>query len=206
MTKRPWSSVTTILAYLVGSSVVSAITQTPASGPFAPVTTPPMSSLSISTAACCALAGAGTATAIAAMPIAAAVENRTCRRFILSSLQCPELSCPFSNAMNAPHRVTAVRVLERGERDANCDQLFGVGHVGSESHDRSKPEKLRISKCFPVCPGKRTLSDTIGMSTLCQKRPNAPQQEALLFDHLVGAGEQCRRHGDPERFGGEQAC
>src|SRR4026209_1300178 len=40
-----------------GRSVVSAITHTPASGPFARATTPPMSSLSITTAApplCCA--------------------------------------------------------------------------------------------------------------------------------------------------------
>ena len=35
----------------VGRSVVSAITQTPASGPLGPVTTPPMSSLSIDTVA-----------------------------------------------------------------------------------------------------------------------------------------------------------
>ena len=47
---------TTILANFVGSSVVSAITHTPASGPFALVTTPPMSSGSIATVAlgCCA--------------------------------------------------------------------------------------------------------------------------------------------------------
>src|SRR5262249_9297575 len=45
----PASSVTTILANLVGRSVVSAITQTPASGPFGPLTTPPMSSASIAT-------------------------------------------------------------------------------------------------------------------------------------------------------------
>ncbi|TMQ26806.1 MAG: hypothetical protein E6K82_03295 [Candidatus Rokuibacteriota bacterium] len=48
---------TTILANLVARSVVSAITHTPASGPFGPVTTPPMSSLSMGTAppaACCA--------------------------------------------------------------------------------------------------------------------------------------------------------
>src|SRR5918992_682241 len=37
-------------ANLVGRSVVSAITQTPASAPFALVTTPPMSSLSMRTA------------------------------------------------------------------------------------------------------------------------------------------------------------
>jgi hypothetical protein len=40
----PRSSVTTILRSLVGVSVVSAITQTPASGPRALVTTPAMSS------------------------------------------------------------------------------------------------------------------------------------------------------------------
>src|SRR6188508_1906749 len=40
---------------LVGRSVVSAMTHTPASGPLAPVTTPPMSSGSMDTArACCA--------------------------------------------------------------------------------------------------------------------------------------------------------
>src|SRR5882672_3084351 len=43
MRKRPRSSVTTSLANFVGRSVVSAITQTPASGPLGPVTTPPMS-------------------------------------------------------------------------------------------------------------------------------------------------------------------
>src|SRR5262249_32631790 len=44
---RPRSSVTTILTNFVGRSLVSAITQTPASGPFALVTTPAISSGSI---------------------------------------------------------------------------------------------------------------------------------------------------------------
>src|SRR5215471_11477989 len=48
--KRPRSSVTTILTNFVGRSVVSAITHTPASGPFALVTTPPRSSLPMVTA------------------------------------------------------------------------------------------------------------------------------------------------------------
>src|SRR5690242_1752137 len=58
--------------YRVGRSVVSAITHTPASGPFAPVTTPPMSSLSIATAVC-APSCAGAAVSSAATPIAATV-------------------------------------------------------------------------------------------------------------------------------------
>src|SRR5262245_34773375 len=44
-------------ANLVGRSLVSAITHTPASGPFDPVTTPPMSVAPTVTVGCCALAG-----------------------------------------------------------------------------------------------------------------------------------------------------
>jgi hypothetical protein len=63
--------------------VVSAITHTPASGPFELRTTPPMSSLSMATAAaCCALAGAGTPAAKAAIPIAATVEYSACLSLI----------------------------------------------------------------------------------------------------------------------------
>src|SRR5262249_9079393 len=76
-----------------------------------------MSSLSIWTADCCAPAGARTATVIAAIAIAAAVENRTCPRLILASLQCPGLTCPFTNSMNAPLRLITASVLEPGEQD-----------------------------------------------------------------------------------------
>ena len=35
----------------------------------------------------------------------------------------------------------------------------------------------------------------------CHKQAHAPPQ-APLFDHLVGAGEQCWWHGEAECFGG----
>src|SRR5580692_2870894 len=51
MRYRPWSSVTTIFTNLVGRSLVSAITHTPASGPFELATTPAMSAFPTLTAA-----------------------------------------------------------------------------------------------------------------------------------------------------------
>ena len=42
------------------------------------------------------------------------------------------------------------------------------------------------------------------MSAKCQKATFAPQQTALLFDHLIGAGQQCRWHLDAEGLRGRQ--
>src|SRR5262245_44508514 len=33
-------------------------------------------------------------------------------------------------------------------------------------------------------------------------KPGSPEQTASLFDHLVGAGEECRRHFNAQRLGG----
>src|SRR5215831_1447154 len=74
-----------------GRSVVSAITQTPASGPFALVTTPPMSSLSIATVAapfCCAWTPVKEATEVARTHATANKLNLgLTRNFICSSVQ-----------------------------------------------------------------------------------------------------------------------
>src|SRR5262249_17333228 len=58
---------------------------------------------------------------------------------------------------HARHRLTAVRVLEPGEGDANCDQLFWSGMSALGPTTGSKPEKLSISKCFSVLPPKAEL-------------------------------------------------
>src|SRR5262249_2775250 len=74
------------LAIFVGSSVVSAITQTPASGPFGLVTTPPRSLSPIAgagSAFCCALSCVGMAARSAATPAVIIVRND--RFFVLMS-------------------------------------------------------------------------------------------------------------------------
>src|SRR5207253_9414316 len=89
MTYRPRSSVTTILVNLVGSSVVSAITQTPASGPLAPVTTPPISSASMRTAPplfCCAVSPTGHGAKRRATPSTTKLNDNRFFGFIFPSL------------------------------------------------------------------------------------------------------------------------
>src|SRR5215472_14772990 len=91
MTKRPWSSVTTILANLVGRSVVSAITQTPASGPFGPLTTPPRSlspTVTPAGAVCCAASRAGETVSNRAAPITATLKYRLAFGLIDALLVC----------------------------------------------------------------------------------------------------------------------
>src|SRR5262249_19959222 len=51
-------------------------------------------------------------------------------------------------------------------------------------------------------PESGKIAESGGMSALCQKRPNAPQQKALLFDHLVSGDEQLIGHGEAEHPGG----
>jgi len=58
------------------------------------------------------------------------------------------------------------------------------------------------SQC-PLYPSKRTSRPRLEMSALCHLRLNAPQQTAALFDHLVGAGEQRRRHVERDSRNGE---
>src|SRR5579871_1226950 len=117
----PASLVTTDLAYLVGRSVVSAITQTPASGPLGPVTWPPMESGLTDSAFCCALAGPlhAIANAAIAAPVRHAFEWRrkvmVCSRFVLLNFngpafrQCEILSCIYNSigrmqiGVNVPH-------------------------------------------------------------------------------------------------------
>ena len=51
-------------------------------------------------------------------------------------------------------------------------------------------------------PESGQIAESGGMSALCQKRPNAPQQKAQLFDRLVSGDEQLIGHGEAEHPGG----
>jgi hypothetical protein len=98
--------VTTILAKRVGSSVVSAITQTPASGPVALVTTPPISSLSSWTALVSPLIRAAHAAITAAMITANMLRQRLCFlliRRLLSFSRKPETTTPLDLLMPLNH-------------------------------------------------------------------------------------------------------
>src|SRR5262249_49526905 len=78
----------TILTNLVGRSVVSAITQTPASGPFRLVTMPPRSlspTLTPAGAVCCALRSVDEDSSSAPSETAASVRSKPALRFIVRS-------------------------------------------------------------------------------------------------------------------------
>jgi hypothetical protein len=60
---------------------------------------------------------------------------------------------------HARHRLTAVRVLERGEADVNCDQLFWAGNVGSGSTTGVKTRKAQYQQTlFRFAPDSRPTS------------------------------------------------
>src|SRR5215510_13059432 len=57
----------------------------------------------------------------------------------------------------------------------------------------------RKGSCL-LYPRKRTCAVQSGMSAKGQKQTSCDAAKSGLLDQLVGADEQCRRHGDSERF------
>src|SRR5262249_11571981 len=127
------SSVTTILAYLVGRSDVSAITQTPASGPLGPATTPPIS-LAPTVGPCCALAGASAAnTRNSNVHRLNFIANPPAMLLIASEPLCRKLTTgPTLRKASPPHAWVDQAPLRVGGRHASeRDHPTGVAGPGS---------------------------------------------------------------------------
>src|SRR5262245_40772986 len=116
-------------ANFVGSSVVSAITQTPASGPFALVTTPPMSSGSIATVApllCWAMAAENQAISTAA---ATSIDARGFTRGVMCASSRSRLA-PTDSVLRSSQRRLPDRQL------ANANTACRVDGVGQRRRQR----------------------------------------------------------------------
>jgi hypothetical protein len=58
---------------------------------------------------------------------------------------------------------------------------------------------LRQALCSSFYPQLRTLFGAVGTAEKCHTGREQMQQPGMLFDHLVGAGEQRRRHREAQR-------
>ena len=76
-------------------------------------------------------------------------------------------------------------MLERGEWDVSCDQLFWAGNVGSGSHDRPQNPKSSVSAdAFPICPREQTylpISELLPPPALGERRHRGLALENCAF-------------------------
>src|SRR6266478_1459391 len=137
---RPRSSVTSILTNLVGRSVVSAITQTPASGPFVLVTTPPISSLSMrTTVSCWLLSWRGHEAKKAAIPTATIPKDNSLLVFMTCSFR------RFHFDIGDPHRcdgTLAARSKTSRTLYSHDDSELGFSRTGPSTRGQNLSHAL----------------------------------------------------------------
>jgi len=82
-----------------------------------------------------------------------------------------------------------------GLQEVRLKERRDIGAAVTIAQRPTSGQKRRFDRASaaPLLPNNRTFSGSLGMSQKCQHETHALQQMATLFDHLVGAGEGCRR-------------
>src|SRR5437764_759535 len=192
MRYRPRSSVTTIFTNFVGRSAVSAITQTPASGPAVLVTTPARSSASIlmaSPACRPAFIGACCAARISAKPAAIAPVCSTrlmvmsgsllCER-IRTNLELYQLSPRSLAPFDMPHEMCAVIRVEGAAFPAAVRIVDAAVEAA-----RVEPERIRDAQRDPFFRLQVQHEQRVGIRSGRDRRVRAEAADVVLVDPVV---------------------
>src|SRR6478752_4105820 len=99
------------------------------------------------------------------MKPALATVTRTVPVIACDGAAVPTATASVAQVIQLPQRLLITRSSPSdAEAERNTSGLIEI----NECAFRSKPEKLSVSKCFPLCPRKRTLRYALGMSVSCQ--------------------------------------
>jgi len=113
-----------------------------------------------------------------------------------SAEQCDELAPSHGGVPQGQGSRTDYSRSGAGRWRASQQKAAPNVRVGSIASHRQVGGVRPMSASPPIATRRSRRSET----PLCHKRTHARQQN--LFDHLVGAGEQTRRHGEAQRLGG----
>src|SRR5262249_45541336 len=125
-------------------------------------------------------------------------------RMQASSIRCAGMLPPSQPlARPNPRGPAATRLAVALDRLGGAKiELAGGGRSPLAKMQRNFEIWLSHCGLCPLYPQKRTLVERVAMSALCQNQTRCAAAKWALFDHLVGTGEQCRRHGEPKRLCG----
>src|SRR6266481_811383 len=82
-------------------------------------------------------------------------------------------------------RLDTAKIGSDGRVEVHRARLLAVfgGTKNVSTRPGSKPEKLNASKCFPLCPRKRTSRDAVGMSASCPtNRHRLSPHSTILYE------------------------
>jgi hypothetical protein len=102
--------------------------------------------------------------------------------------------------IDKPPLLSAERIAHLGTAGRCCTAPFQSAYVADGSFATKAIEALR--PCMSASAQSGQVGRHRAKSASGQSRPNASEQMASLFDHLIGEREQRRRDFQAERFGG----